>query len=246
MPTDALGQPVLSAATVKPEDVRHIEVGLKTEPLPGVTANITVYDTEIKDFQAQVVNAGVGVLRGYLANAEKVRVRGVEFDGSARVNRHLSFYGAAAYTDGKYVSFPDAPPPLEDTGGPQVKDISGSDLPGISKWALSLGGEYVHPETLLGRTGEFFGALDTSYRSSFSSSASASRYLVVDGYSLLNARVGFRWADGWTLSVWSRNLLNKDYFELLSAAPGNTGLYVGQPGDPRTFGVTLRMTFTAR
>ena len=118
---------------------------MKTEPLPGVTANVTVYDTEIKDFQAQVVNAGVGVLRGYLANAEKVRVRGVEFDGSARVNDHLSFYGAAAYTDGKYVSFPDAPPPLEDTGGPQVKDISGSDLPGISKWAVSLGGEYVNP-----------------------------------------------------------------------------------------------------
>ena len=39
-------------------------------------------------------------------------------------------------------SFPDAPPPLEETGGPQFKDISGSVLPGISKWALSIGGEY--------------------------------------------------------------------------------------------------------
>ena len=144
--------------------------------------NITVFNTDIKDFQAQVVNASVGVLRGYLANAEKVRVRGVEFDGSARVHRNLSFYGAAAYTDGKYVSFPDAPPPLEETGGPQVKDISGSDLPGISKWALSLGGEYVNPTGILGRAGELFGAVDASYRSSFSSSASASRYLVVDGY----------------------------------------------------------------
>ena len=37
-----------------------------------------------------------------------------------------------------YVSFPDAPPPLEETGGPQVKDISGSVLPGISKWAFSI------------------------------------------------------------------------------------------------------------
>ena len=164
------------------------------------------------------------MLRGYLANAEKVRVRGVEFDGSARVNGHLSFYGAAAYTDGKYVSFPDAPPPLEDTGGPQVKDISGS----AAARHLQVGGVVRRrvrrtAATVLGRTGQFFGALDASYRSSFSSSASASRYLVVDGYSLLNARVGFRWPDGWTLSVWSRNLLNKDYFELLTAAPGNTG-----------------------
>ena len=241
VPTDASDRPVLSAATVRPEDVRHIEVGLKTDPFPGVTANLTVFDTEIKDFQTQVVNAGVGVLRGYLANAEKARVRGAELDGNARIGRNLSFFGAAAFTDGKYISFPDAPPPLEDTGGPQVKDISGSTLPGISRWAASLGGEYVNPGRILGRGGEFFGAVDTSYRSSFSSSATASRYLVVDGYSLLNARVGFRWTDGWTISIWSRNLLNEDYFELLTAAPGNTGLYVGQPGDARTFGVTLRV-----
>lgn len=241
VPTDAADRPVLSAATVRPEDVRHLEVGVKTEFIRGVTANVTVYDTEIKDFQAQVVNAGVGVLRGYLANARKVRVRGAEFDGSASVNAHLSFYVNAALTDGTYISFTDAPPPFEETGGPQVKDISGSLLPGISKRAVSIGSEYAAGGDLLGRTGQYFTAFDTSYRSSFSSSASASRYLVVDGYSLLNARVGFRAADGWTLSVWSRNLLNKDYFDLLSAAPGNTGLYVGQPGDPRTFGVTMRV-----
>ena len=63
-----------------------------------------------------------------------------------------------------------------------------------------------------------------------------------DWYTLVNARVGFLVANAWTLSVWSRNLLNTNYFELLSAAPGNTGLIVGQPGDPRTAGVTLRFT----
>ena len=107
-----------------------------------MTANVTAYDTNIQDFQTQVVNASVGVLRGYLANADEARVRGVEFDSSARVSRNVTFYGAAAYTDGRYVTFTDAPPPLEETGGPQVKDVSGSVLPGISKWALSLGGEY--------------------------------------------------------------------------------------------------------
>jgi iron complex outermembrane receptor protein len=241
VPTDAQDRPVLSAATVKPEDVHHYEFGVKTEPVRGVTANVTVYDTEIRDFQAQVVNAGVGVLRGYLANAEKARVRGAEFDGNARIKRNLYVYLSTAYTDGVYVSFPDAPPPLEDTGGPQVKDISGSALPGISKWAVSYGTEYSHSAALLSRSGEIFAGFDASYRSSFSSSASASRYLVVDGYSLVNARLGVRWTDGWTVSFWARNLLDKNYFELLSAAPGNTGLYVGQPGDQRTFGVTLRV-----
>jgi iron complex outermembrane receptor protein len=246
VPTDALDRPVLSAAVVKPEDVHHFEIGLKTEPFRGVTANVTAYDTDIKNFQANVVNADVGVLRGYLANAEKVRVRGVELDATVRASTRWLFYSAGAYTDGRYLSFPDAPPPLEETGGPQVKDISGSVLPGISKWAISAGGEYAHPASLFGHAGHLFTGLDASYRSSFSSSASASRYLVVDGYSLVNLRAGFRWSDGWTLFVWSRNLLDTDYFELLSAAPGNSGLYVGQPGDRRTVGVTLRMTLRSR
>jgi iron complex outermembrane receptor protein len=241
VPTDALGRPILSAATVKPEDVHHVEFGVKTELRPGYTANFTVFNTGIKDYQTQVVNAQVGVLRGYLANAEKVRVRGAEFDGNARINKRLSFYGAAAYTDGIYVSFPDAPPPLEDTGGPQVKDISGSVLPGISRWATTLGGEYNNPATVFGQAGELFGAVDTSYRSQFSSSSSASRYMVVDGYGLINVRAGFRWADGWSVFLWSRNLLDKQYFEFLTAQPGNSGLYVGLPGDPRTVGLTVRM-----
>ena len=160
-------------------------------------------------------------------------MRGIEFDGRARVGRQVSLYGAAAYTDGVYVSFTDAPPPLEETGGPQVKDISGSRLPGISKWAVSLGGEYAHPTSLFGQAGDVFAGVDASYRSSFSSSASPSRYLMVDGYRLLNARIGFRASNGWSVFLWSRNLLDRDYFELLTAAPGNTGLYVGQPGDPR-------------
>jgi iron complex outermembrane receptor protein len=245
LPTDALGRPVLSAATVKPEDTHNIEIGLKSEPWRGVTANVTAFDTEIKNFQAQVTNGSVGVIRGYLANAEKVRVRGAEFDGTARLGPSVSLYSAVAYTDGRYVTFTDAPPALEDTGGPQFVDISGSVLPGISKWAASLGGEYARGVTVRGHTGQAFAGLDASGRTWFSSSATYSRYLVVPGYGLLNARLGFRAARGWTVTLWSRNLLNKDYYELLTAAPGNTGLYVGQPGDARTVGLTLRFAWRA-
>ena len=137
VPTDAANQPVLSAATVKPEDVRNYEAGIKTTPFKGVTANIAIFDTEIRNYQAQVTNGSVGVIRGYLANAGKVRVRGAEFDASARINSSVSLYAAAAYTDAKYVTFVDAPPPIEDTGGPSFEDISGSVLPGVSKWGLA-------------------------------------------------------------------------------------------------------------
>jgi iron complex outermembrane receptor protein len=64
----------------------------------------------------------------------------------------------------------------------------------------------------------------------------------VDDHALINARLGFAPRAAGLFFPWSRNLFNRDYFELLSAAPGNTGRYVGQPGDCRTVGLTLRLT----
>src|SRR5690606_32685837 len=124
VPTDASGNPITSAATVRPESVLHFEVGIKTRPLPGLTFNAPAFNTGMRDFRQQVVNAQVGVLRGYLANAEKVRVRGIELDSTYRVHENLNLYASGAFTDGRYISFPDAPAPLEETGGPQAKDIS--------------------------------------------------------------------------------------------------------------------------
>jgi iron complex outermembrane receptor protein len=243
IPVDDAGLPILSTAAVKPEDTHHVEAGVKTQIGGNLTVNVTGYDTEIKDFQATVFNGDVGVARGYIANAEKARVRGIELDSNARINGHLTVYGAAAYTDAIYVSFRDAPPPFEATGGPSSVDISGAILPGVSKWSGSFGGEFSRPGAFLGRPGQFFAATDVSARSEFSSNATPSKYLMIQGYALVNPRVGFRFANGLTLSVWSRNLFNKDYFELMSTPSGNTGLYVGQPGDPRTVGVTLRLSF---
>ena len=123
---------MLSAAEVKPEDVSHFEIGFKASPTPGSTANLTFFNTEIEDFQTQVTNSQFGVARGYLANAEKVRVRGAEFDGNVNIGSRFAVRGSVAYTDAEYVSFTDAPPPLEGTGGPAFVDASGGVLPGVS------------------------------------------------------------------------------------------------------------------
>lgn len=241
LPTDN-GRIMSELATVKPEDVNHFELGLKTNPTKNSTLNITLHNTVIKDYQTQVQTAEVGVNRGYLANAEKVRVRGIELDGAVKASNHFSFYGNLAYTDGKYLAFTNAPLPLEETGASQsFKDVSKGELPGISDWAGSLGGEILSgKKAVFGNNGNIFFATDIYFRSSFSSSASPSKYLNVDGYALLNARAGFRAPLGLTFFVWARNLLNKDYFEQLLPAAGNAGHYAGVLGDPRTYGVTLR------
>lgn len=243
LPT-ANGRVLTELARVKPESVRHYELGVKTRPTPNSTLNVVLHNTDINDYQTQVQTPEPGVNRGYLANAEKVRVLGLEVDGNIRFGNTFSLYGSAAYTDGKYISFKNAPVPLEETGGEQAfKDISGGVLPGISKWAGSVGGELSGAGKFLAQDGRFFIAADTYYRSSFSSSSSPSQYLNIDGYALVNARMGFRASNGTSVALWTRNALNQNYVEQLLAAPGNAGQYGAVLGDPRTYGVTLRYSF---
>jgi iron complex outermembrane recepter protein len=243
LPT-ANGVILIDLAKVKPEYVTHYEIGIKVKPTSLSSLNLVVFNTNIKDYQTQVQTAEVGVNRGYLANAEKVQVQGVEVDGNIKISNHLSFTGAVTYTVGKYISFKNAPVPLEEVGGENAfKDISGGVLPGISKWAGSLGGEVSGKGKLISLKGNFFLALDSYFRSEFSSSASPSKYLNIDGYALLNGRVGFRASNGFSILVWCRNLTNKNYFEQLLPAAGSAGHYAAVLGDPRTYGTTLRYTF---
>lgn len=240
LPTPAAGQTLADLSIVKPEEVNHYEFGIKTTPLKNSIVNLTFFDTQITDFQTNVQAAELGVNRGYLANAAKVRVRGAEFDASFVLNSHFLFNASATYSDGKYVEFTNAPLPLEETGASvSFKDVSGTDLPGVSKWAGSLGGEYTKDAKFFGNLGKFFVALDGYTRSEFSSSPSASKYLVVPGYAVFNGRLGFRVADGLSASIWGRNLLDANYYEQLLPAGGNAGQYAGVLGDQRTYGVTL-------
>jgi iron complex outermembrane receptor protein len=241
LPTDAAGAPIMDAAVIRSEDVRHAELGVKLTPTTRSTANFTFYQTGVEDYQTSVQNAQLGVNRGYLANAEKVRVRGAEFDGNVQLGNHVSLHGALAYADAIYVSFPDAPVSLEETGGTaSSKDISGQRLPGVSKWAGSFGGEIAFP---VRGGGEIFGGFDTYYRTDFSSSPTPSAYLVADGYGLVNLRLGFRAARAWSGHLWVRNALDEDYVELLLPAAGNAGHYAAVLGDERTYGATFRYSF---
>ncbi len=262
LPLDLSNNPILSAATVKPEKVNHYELGLKTQFLDRrLTLNLAGFWTEISDYQATVTNGQLGVLRGYLANAGKVRTRGLEFDSAFRPTDRFSVYANGAYTDAKYVKFVDAPCPPELSGGsaptatslpgpagtgtvsPSNCDISGQRLPGVSKWAFSYGAEYDLPATIGGLDGQVYLGYDGSYRSTFSSNPSRSLYTDIKGYALSNFRLGFKAKDSWNVFGWLRNAFDHNYYEVLALQSGSTGLVVGQPGDPRTYGLTVSRSF---
>ena len=43
--------------------------------------------------------------------------------------------------------------------------------------------------------------------------------------------------------AWVRNAFDRNYIDQLFVGPGNTGLITGLPGDPRTWGGTLKVNF---
>ncbi len=109
-----------------------------------------------------------------------------------------------------------------------------------------LGTEYRRQGSFFRKPGEFFTGLDIYYRGDFSSSPTPSQYLNIEGYSLLNLRLGFRSDNGgWSGYLWARNVLDEEYFEQLLAAPAGNGAghYGAVLGDPRTYGATVRFSF---
>ena len=245
LPLNPSNLPALSTAVIKPEQNTTVEVGLKTRLLGDhLLFNIDGFDTVVNDFQANVVDTGPGALRGYLANIEEVHVRGVEMDSNFVVDDHLSGHLSAAWTEGKYDSYKNGPCPLElIANSTTVCDLSGRPLSTLPRWALSAGGEYAHPVTLMDLPGQVYLHGELSYRGKTYGDPSDSRYTLMPGYSLVNMSLGFRDNARWDFSVWARNLFNEQYLQNVTVQAGNSGLVVGTPADPRMAGIALRTIF---
>lgn len=236
---------------VQPEKVNNYEIGLKSQFLNRrLTINLAAYQTDVSNYQTTIVQQVVGTNRyvNYIANIPEVRSRGFEGDVAWQVVPWFGLTGSLAYTDATYRDYPNGPTPVEalnptptNTAGNPVSDFTGQRLAGVPKWSAALGGDLSHA---IGRGGsEAYLHGDWSYRSSYYTVASNSRYGLVPGYGIVNARLGVRFGEGkrFDLSVWARNLLDKDYFQTLNVL--SYGLITGQAGDPRTFGGTFKARF---
>lgn len=234
---------------VDPETVNNFEGGIKSQFLDSaLTINLAAYQTNVDRYQTTIVQqiVGTNTYINYIANIPKVRSRGFEGDLAWRAARWLSLTGSLAYTDATYVKYPNGPTPVEalnptvtNPAGNPVRDMSGQPLAGVPKWSTSLGADITQPA---GERAEAYLHGDWSYRSSYYTVASNSSYGLVPGYGIANARLGLRFDDDrWDLSLWARNLFNKNYFQTLSVL--NYGLVTATLGDPRTYGATLKVRF---
>ena len=235
--------------SVRPEKVDSFEIGVKSQFLDRrATLNLAGFWTDISDYQTAITDTDpvvVGVTRQYIANIPKVRSKGVEGDFRFAASDRFAVNASASYTEATYVTYTNAPlaPEINPVraGLPNLvaADLSGQQLPGVPKFAYTLGADGNLP-VVQGISA--YSHIDWSYRSSFNTSSSNSALGQIEGYGLINARLGVRAESGlWDLAIWAKNLLDKDYY--LSLSPAATGVVTGQVGEPRTFGATLRTRF---
>ena len=238
--------PTGAKTTVDNETLDNYEIGLKTNFLNNhLTVNGALFWENDWNYITNVnFVSSSGTTTTYLANAKAAVTRGGELDAKAELFKGLSVYGSATYDDAYFKSFASAPCPFEITG---QKSCSYTGLPIalVSKWVSASGVDYVHSlaglfprgEALIGNIGG-----DYSYQTSFFSDTTISQYSRIPAYGIANLHAGLRpdSEDGWSLTLWVHNLLDKRYYTTLTDANGiGAGAIVGSPGLPLMFGATV-------
>lgn len=223
---------------VDAEKVENVEAGLKSTLFDRLlTVNLSAFSTRIRNYQSQQIDI-TGALTAYIANVGRVRSRGLEADITLRPVRHLNLFASGSYVDAVYQDFRNAPCPVEYLGLQTVCDLSGRNLPGVSKYSASLGVDY---STEINPGAEVYLNSNYSYRSKFNGTYNLAADAVVRGYGITNLNIGVREPDGrWDVSLYARNLFDVEYFNSKGPGAFNTGQYSGGPGDPRTYGLTFR------
>jgi outer membrane receptor protein involved in Fe transport len=116
------------------------------------------------------------------------------------------------------------------------RDVSGNALPNTPDYTAMLGAELTRP---VGAGAMFFARVESVFYGAFN--YDDTNLVGQDAYGLTNMRFGLR-GSRLSLEAWSKNLFDAAYIPVAFAFGSPSG-YVGEPGRPRTFGVTLGVGF---
>ena len=113
------------------DGVDNYEAGLKTGLFGNrLLVDASIFDIDWHNIQAREFGPGPNYY-SYVINAASANIVGVEFSGTAKVTRNLTFSSNATYQDAQLTAF--LPYAFAAGGGYDT----GSTLPGSSKWAVA-------------------------------------------------------------------------------------------------------------
>jgi len=216
------------------------EVGAKIRALDNnLQLNVAAFSQRLRDFQSNAFNGTTFVL----TNAGEIQIDGFEFDALYAPTSNLFLSLAGSYLDHEYTSYVGGPQIVQPAGSPSlppVQDLSGTPLSGVPDWTLSSSINYVKSFGAV----EGFANLAARYRGSRNVTSERNPIADQDSYLTANATMGIRDAEGlWTLTLWGKNITDEEYTDGLFNSVIQAGSFNAYPGDPRTYGVTLRLQF---
>ena len=222
---------------VKPEKIDAYEVGLKSEWLDGhLRMNASTFWYEYSNLQQQIYQFG----SIFSLNAAKARIKGVDLDIVARPMRDLTLSLSANYLDPKYLSYPLAVDYDLAPNGAFVavgsRDAEGKQLVQAPKYGVQAAFTYTW------QTG--IGTFDTTGTVNYQSRmyADAQNEVKLPDRTLLGLTEQWTSTDGSTyVSIWGKNLTDEAY-DLSMSLLTPVGP-IGNPGAPRTYGVTVGRKF---
>lgn len=205
------------------EKARNYEAGFKTRLLDRkLTLNGAIYYLDYTDLQSFTADLDTGEVSTATGDAT---VKGIELDANARVGEALRLFATLAYTDSEYTSFDHDPSVVGNTLARTPK-VSGS-LGFNYQWLLQDG------QTLDLRTD--FTYQDDIYYSVANDDDSASK-----SHGVVNANLTWENLDGLAVSIYGKNLTNKEY-TAHAFSQSELGLVI--EGEPRTFGISVAKSF---
>lgn len=226
-------KPLISETHFNPEFVDAYELGVKSSLFSGITTlNLNLFYEEVSDFQLNAFSGFNFVTR----NVPKLISRGVELDSVTKPLPGLTVQAGALYDEAYFDS------PV--TFGSQTIH-SGDKLAGQPKWTVTSAVTYKRPIPGTQLDGLVF--VDGRYNSAYATqnlSRDPSGSTDNKAYAILNARIGVGDQAGrWNAELFIRNLADKYYTIGGFAVPEQTGNYAVYPGEPRTYGATVRVNF---
>ena len=155
---------------------------------------------------------------------------------------YVSFSGS--YLDAKYDSYVGGPKIIVPTGSPptpgRTQDLTGRRLSFVPKWTISSSVSYTKSFDSF----EGFANIAARYRGERNVTSEQNPIADQDGYVTANATVGISDLDGrWTVSLFAKNLFDEEFTDGIFNSVIQAGSFNAYPGDPRTYGVTLRVQY---
>lgn len=224
----------------EPEIADNFELGLKTDFFDRrLRINLAAFYIKFDDLQVTGVSEAGTIITN---NAADARIKGIEIETVVQPFDGFTLNGSLSLLDATFRDY--AIEVFDPTiqGGPPffILNLNGERLPNIPKYSASVGAKY---EYVMGDGSKIYLGADAAFKGN-----TLTNELTLRGnpHTVVNARVGWASANGrWDISGWVRNLTDEVYYVGGGAIPdfNKTTTRVGLVSDPRTAGVTVKLSF---